>query len=177
MRMAGLRVGRALLTGLLLAAVFWCADSEDIGGSVNKAAALRLKNKLEWKEAQPEGCKLVGDGDGEGQKGRWCELHDDGSLTLRNAKRLQKGLDAIAARRDKEGAEFVESGTDIAAVRVMEARGAADKVFMLKEKKRRLEWKESQKKKGKGATNDKPPAVRQPAKYFAAGRRRSACRG
>jgi hypothetical protein len=41
----------------------------------------------------------------------------------------------------------------------------ANKVLTLNEKKRRLEWKEEQKKKINRATNNKPPAVRQPEKY------------
>eukprot|EP01045_Picozoa_sp_COSAG04_P004835 COSAG04_NODE_216_length_19953_cov_85.343558_6_plen_77_part_00 len=49
--------------------------------------------------AQPEGCK----GGDAASKSRWCYLHDDGSITLRNARRLGRSLEELATRRQELG--------------------------------------------------------------------------
>lgn len=90
---------RQLLALVLLATTIIMAAAGDAAGgagpgTVNEAVKVRHAARQAWREAQPEGCRAVGEG--AGQKGRWCELHSDGSLTLRNARRLQRNLDELA---------------------------------------------------------------------------------
>lgn len=81
-----------LFLGLIASAAAEDAKTADeieaeAAGTLNHAAL----EKSKWQRAQPDGCK-----GGEGaEKSRWCYIHDDGSLTLRNAGRLQRNLDEL----------------------------------------------------------------------------------
>eukprot|EP01050_Picozoa_sp_SAG11_P018695 SAG11_NODE_2867_length_2890_cov_1.583662_4_plen_301_part_00 len=133
------------------------AGSEGDGGSVNTEALQKLKRKKAWKQARPFGCK-------EGKGDRWCELHDDTSLTLRNVARLQRLLDEIENRAaDVEVTEEME-GEDKSATTLMEAVKAAAEKYSKDEKKRRKEFVEKEKKKNK-KMRKKPPATRLPQAY------------
>lgn len=130
-------------------------------GTVNTAAL----EKMKWQHAQPDGCK----GGEEASKSRWCYVHDDGSLTLRNAGRLQRSLDDLSVRRKEIGDAYELTLGDRAALALMAAREAADTKYAKKEKARRKEWEKGQRAKAsdKGAKKDaaKPPATRLPSAY------------
>ena len=127
--------------------------SGDSSGTVNHAALDRVLLKKEWKAAQPDGCKST--------DGRWCELHQDGSITMRNVNRLKRGLDELAMKRRKS-ADYVLTNSDAAAEAVLLATTEADEKYSLKERKRRQEFAAGQKKK---KTKAKPPAEKVPKTY------------
>lgn len=132
-------------------------------GTLNAA----VLEKSKWQRAQPAGCK----GGEDASKSRWCYVHDDGSLTLRNAGRLQRSLDDLNVRRKEIGDAYELTGEDRAALALMVAREAADAKYAKKEQARRKEWEKAQKTKakasGKKASKDsaRPPARRIPSVY------------
>jgi hypothetical protein len=130
-------------------------------GTLNSAAL----EKSKWQRAQPDGCK----GGEEASKSRWCYVHDDGSLTLRNAGRLQRSLDDLNVRQKEIGDVYELTAEDRAALALMTAREAADTKYAKKERARRKEWEKDQKAKAKakGSKKDsaKPPATRLPSVY------------
>ena len=131
-------------------------------GTLNTAAL----EKSKWQRAQPDGCK----GGEDASKSRWCYVHDDGSLTLRNAGRLQRSLDDLNVRRKEIGDAYDLTAEDRAALALMAAREAADTKYAKKEQARRKEWEKGQKAKAKGKGKGskgtaKPPATRLPSVY------------
>jgi hypothetical protein len=149
----------AALTGPAAAEDAKTADEleAEAAGTLNLAAL----EKSKWQRAQPEGCK----GGEEASKSRWCYVHDDGSLTLRNAGRLQRSLDDLEVRRKEIGDAYELTPQDRAALAVMVARDAADAKYAKKEKARRKDWEREQKAKKASGSDKKPPARRLPSVY------------
>ena len=152
------RAGLLLLILLLFLLATGGRVAGENSGAVNTAALDRVKKKKEWRAAAPDGCKPSG----EGAKGRWCELHEDSSITLRNAKRLDRALTEAHDRAKGSAQDFEPSGADIAAHRLKESVLIADKAYAAKEKKRRAKFMAEQKRKGNAS---KPPAEKVPTTY------------
>ena len=97
--------------------------------TLNRGAAKKAARIAAWKELQPTGCK-AGDG-------RWCEIHDDGSVTLRNFERLEEIIGLGVKRlqnRDDTDHQFELETTAGKAMKL--AVLAANKKFGVSEKQR-----------------------------------------